>query len=563
MKKWLLFDLDGTLTDPMIGITSAVKYALSKFGIGVQYLKELTPFIGPPLRDSFMEFYDFSEEDAKKAIAHYREYYGPKGLYENEVYPGIKDMLCHLEQVGFDLAVASSKPTEYVEKILRHFGLREHFVLVVGSEFDGRRIHKADVIDYVLRRAQVRPGEVLMIGDRKHDVIGATSCGVESIGVTYGYGSKEELEEAGATYVVDSVQALHKQILSILMKEREEKETVKVREYRRDEHLQMEAQAFGNPVRLAIVGAGKMAEKFYQANRFHRQMDLIAVYEKRMQEAMEFAARKGRMYYCDDIDELAGFDGIDAVYIACNIKDRYQYTLKMLRAGKHVLVEAPMAESYEEVRDLYQAAEEENVILMEAIPSIYAPAFDKMLPYLASIGKVHHATLHHCHYDMAYEQWKRGIVAETFNPECSGGALMEMGVYPVATMIRLYGAPDHVLASGVKLTNGIDVSGSIVMGYDQMTAQVIYSQVSESAMPSQLQGEDGSMLIGEIDNIKDLKICRRKVDQSIHFEQSDNIMHHETDYFLRMIRTGMGMEECKKISLATMQVLEEAGRQIK
>ncbi|MDO4975888.1 MAG: Gfo/Idh/MocA family oxidoreductase [Eubacteriales bacterium] len=324
----------------------------------------------------------------------------------------------------------------------------------------------------------------------------------------------------------------------------------------------MEAQSFGNSVKLAIVGCGKQAEKFFQANRFHRQMEILAVCGKSMQEAMEFAARKGRMYYSDDLNALADWDGVEAVYIACGLKERYETAVRMLEAGKHLLIEAPMAESHEEVEKLYQLAEEKNVILMEAIPSIYAPAFEKMLPYLRSIGKVRHATLHHCHYDMAYEQWKRGIVMEAFDPEYSGGAMMEMGVYPVAAMIRLYGTPDHVMANGVKLSNGIDVSGSILMAYEDMTAQVIYSKISESAMPSQLQGEEGSMLIGEIDNIKDLKICRRKVDQSIHFEQSDNIMHHETDHFLRMIRTGMGMEECKKISLATMKVLEEARKQL-
>ena len=120
MKNWVLFDLDGTLTDPMLGITSGVKYALSRYGIEVKYLKDLIPFIGPPLKESFMKYYDLTEDEAEQAILYYREYYSPKGLYENKVYPGVQDMLAHLEQAGFDLAVVTTKPTVYAEEILRH-----------------------------------------------------------------------------------------------------------------------------------------------------------------------------------------------------------------------------------------------------------------------------------------------------------------------------------------------------------------------------------------------------------------------------------------------------------
>lgn len=212
-KQWIFFDLDGTLTDPMIGITSAVKYALGKYGIGVEDLWKLTPFIGPPLKDSFMNFYDFSEEKAEEAIFYYREYYGPKGLYENEPYEGIGDMLSRLKEAGCYLAVATSKPTVFAKRILEHFDLAKYFSEIVGSEMNGHRTEKAEVIKEVMERTHAQPSEILMVGDRLHDIHGAKKCGIDSVGVLYGYGSREELEEAGASYVVETVSDLESLIL--------------------------------------------------------------------------------------------------------------------------------------------------------------------------------------------------------------------------------------------------------------------------------------------------------------------------------------------------------------
>ena len=173
MKQYLLFDLDGTLTDPMVGITSSVQYALEKFGIHVKYLKDLIPFIGPPLDDSFQEFYGLSKEDAGKAVVYYREYFAPKGIFENEVYPGIPEMLSRLVEAGFTLIVATSKPAVFAKQILEHFGLSDYFSFVGGSELDGTRKRKAEVIGYILETCEIKPQDAIMIGDRKHDIEGA------------------------------------------------------------------------------------------------------------------------------------------------------------------------------------------------------------------------------------------------------------------------------------------------------------------------------------------------------------------------------------------------------
>ena len=221
MKEYLLFDLDGTLTDPKIGITTCVQYALKDFGIEEPDLDKLEPFIGPPLKDSFMKYYHFTEEEAERAIAKYRERFSEVGLFENEVYAGIPQMLRSLQSCGMFLAVASSKPTEYVERILEHFDLRKYFKVVVGSELDGTRVDKEEVMMEALRQLfsykPIQFAKVYMIGDRCYDIEGAKKVGVESVGVTYGYGSMEELKEAHADYIVRSVQELQ----SLLMREGE------------------------------------------------------------------------------------------------------------------------------------------------------------------------------------------------------------------------------------------------------------------------------------------------------------------------------------------------------
>lgn len=424
MKQYLLFDLDGTLTDPMVGITSSVQYALEKFGIHVRYLKELIPFIGPPLAESFQKFYGFSKEDAEKAIQYYREYYAPKGIFENEVYEGIPEMLAHLTEAGFTLLVATSKPTVFARKVLKHFGMEDYFSFVGGSELDGSRTKKAEVISYILKTCGIEAKEAIMIGDRRHDIEGGKACGLESVGVLYGYGTEQELTEAGADHIIRTVAEL-------------------------EDYLRNQGE---NPAKLT--------------------------------------------WY----DRLKG----------------------RTEEGKET----------------------------------------DMIPYMETLGTIRRATLQYCQYSSRYDNYKRGIVENAFKPELSNGALMDIGVYVVSCMIRLFGAPKSIKASGVKLHNGVDGAGTILMEYPDMIGEAIYSKITDSAMPSQIQGEDASMLIQEIENVKDLRIVRKGVVQSIHFEQSDNILNYETQEFIKMIKTGMGWEKSKEITLETMKVLDEARKQL-
>lgn len=206
MDKYVLFDLDGTVTDPEKGITLCVAHALKHFGIETPELSALRKFIGPPLLDSFMEFYGFSREKAAEAVEKYRERFSVTGIFENEPYPGIERLLGGLKEAGCTLAIASSKPEVYTKRIIEHFELAPYFARVCGSELDGRRTDKAEVIAYALDSLGSPAAEkVLMVGDRRHDVIGAKKNGIVSIGVLYGFGDESELREAGADHIAPTV----------------------------------------------------------------------------------------------------------------------------------------------------------------------------------------------------------------------------------------------------------------------------------------------------------------------------------------------------------------------
>ena len=207
--SYVLFDLDGTVIDPEEGITKSVQYALQHFSIEVQERRELYKFIGPPLKDSFMEFYGFTEQQAGEALLKYRERFEVTGWREYVVYDGMEKLLRHLRRWGKRIMLATSKPEVFAEQILVYFGLRDYFDFVGGASLDGRRNYKADVIRYVLDANGISSREkAVMVGDRKFDILGAKEFGLETVGVLYGYGDREELTTAGADHLVGSVAEL-------------------------------------------------------------------------------------------------------------------------------------------------------------------------------------------------------------------------------------------------------------------------------------------------------------------------------------------------------------------
>ena len=206
MYKTVLFDLDGTLTDPGLGITNSVMYALEKFGIKVEDRTSLYKFIGPPLKESYAKYYHLSDEDINRAVVYYREYFSEKGIFENILYDGITEVLDWIKSSGRKIILATSKPDKFAIEILEHFGIDQYFDFVAAATMDETRTDKAEVIAYAIESCNITDLQsTVMVGDRENDILGAKTFGIDSIGVLYGYGDMEELQDAGATYLAKSV----------------------------------------------------------------------------------------------------------------------------------------------------------------------------------------------------------------------------------------------------------------------------------------------------------------------------------------------------------------------
>ena len=212
--KYILFDLDGTLTDPFIGITKSVAYALKSQGIEPPQLEKLKPFIGPPLDDSFEKYYHMDHDKAWLAVDKFREYFNETGKFENEVYEGIEEFLQSLKDKGFILFVCTSKPIIFARQIIEHFHLNQYFQGIYGSELDGTRKDKADVIAYCLKQENISAKECIMIGDRQHDIIGAHKNQIPCIGVLYGYGDREEFESYDCDYIAGDLKEVEDIIIN-------------------------------------------------------------------------------------------------------------------------------------------------------------------------------------------------------------------------------------------------------------------------------------------------------------------------------------------------------------
>ncbi|MDM8196225.1 phosphoglycolate phosphatase [Massilimicrobiota sp. An142] len=208
--KRILFDLDGTLTDPFLGITRSVAYSLKSFGIEVDDLETLKPFIGPPLDVSFREYYHMDEAQSWKAVEKYREYFSKKGLFENKVYEGMEDFLQSLLNMDMKLYVCTSKPEVFAKEILDHFSLTPYFTGIYGATLDGSLKNKGDVIAHCIKQEQLNIQDCMMVGDRQHDIVGAHQNQIPCIGVLYGYGSLEEFQEYHCDYIAKDLIELKK-----------------------------------------------------------------------------------------------------------------------------------------------------------------------------------------------------------------------------------------------------------------------------------------------------------------------------------------------------------------
>ena len=318
-------------------------------------------------------------------------------------------------------------------------------------------------------------------------------------------------------------------------------------------------------IRFAIIGTNWITERFLQAAQETDQFVLTAVYSRTEEKGKAFAAKYNNPKVFTDLEEMASSDQFDAVYIASPNSFHAEQAILCMNHGKHVLCEKPMASNATEMQEMMNVAKDNDVLLMEALKSTLMPNFKIMKDNLYKIGQVRRYFAGYCQYSSRYDAYKQGNVLNAFNPTYSNGSLMDLGIYCLYPMVALFGKPDSVHAVGVMLSSGVDGEGSMVMKYKDMDAVVMHSKITDSYLPAEIQGENGTMVIDKISQPYDVKIHYRDgTIEDISQPQLHESMYYEIQEFIRLLANGErdGSINSLATSLAVAQVMEDARRQI-
>lgn len=311
-------------------------------------------------------------------------------------------------------------------------------------------------------------------------------------------------------------------------------------------------------VRFATIGSNFIVEWFLSEAKECSNLQYVAAYSRNQERAEQFAGDHGAQRGCADLEELAKADDIDAVYIASPNSLHCEQAVMMLEHGKHVLCEKPIASNAAELKKMAAAAKENNVVLMEAMRSIHTPGFKAIEQNLPKLGTLRRATFQFCQYSSRYDRFKEGIIENAFRPELGGGALKDIGVYCVHAMVRLFGRPKKLLTESIILENGIDGAGTILAEYQGMLAELIYSKITNSRVPSQIQGEDACMVIDKIQNPRRITIYfndGRTEEINLPGEGPDMI--YEIQEWARLIENRKLKDSWMESSLMAMMVMDE------
>lgn len=315
-------------------------------------------------------------------------------------------------------------------------------------------------------------------------------------------------------------------------------------------------------VRLATIGTNFITDWLMEGIQELDTIELVAVYSRTMEKGKEFAAKYGVTKVYDNYDAMAEDPEIDAVYVASPTALHFTHTMCMLNHGKHVLCEKPVASNGKELELMIQAAKDNQVVFMEAMKSVHTPGFKAMMDNLDKIAPVRRVTLQYCQYSSRYDKFKKGIIENAFNPKLSNGAIMDIGVYCIHYLASLLGEPDHILADSVFLENGVDGAGTIVASYGDKQAEVMYSKITDSFLPSQIQGEKGCMIISECPNPKNIVIKYRDgSEETLEFEARDNPMKYETIKFVELVEKKQVDHPYLQSSVIEMKIMDEARKQ--
>jgi scyllo-inositol 2-dehydrogenase (NADP+) len=318
-------------------------------------------------------------------------------------------------------------------------------------------------------------------------------------------------------------------------------------------------------IRFGVIGTNWITENFLKAVEEIQEFKLNAVYSRTETRATEFANNYHASFIYTDIEAMANSNEIDAVYIASPNSFHAEQAITLMNCGKHVLCEKPIASNSRELKKMIAAAKENNVLLMEALKTTLLPNFKTVKDHLHKIGKVRRYVSSYCQYSSRYDAYKDGTVLNAFNPTFSNGSLMDLGIYCIYPMVVLFGKPHLIKAAGTMLESGVDGQGSIVMKYENMEASVMYSKISNSYLPTEIQGEEGSILIDQINTPSKVEIRYKDgTIENITHSQTKNSMYYEAKEFITLIKIGKIESSINSYahSSAAMEILDEARTQI-
>jgi scyllo-inositol 2-dehydrogenase (NADP+) len=318
-------------------------------------------------------------------------------------------------------------------------------------------------------------------------------------------------------------------------------------------------------LKFGVIGTNWITESFIKAASDVEGFTLSAVYSRTEEKAREFAYRNGAENTFTDLEGMAASDTIDSVYIASPNSFHAEHAITLMNHGKHVICEKPIASNVKELQSMISAAKENNVLLMEAMRSTVMPNFKSIQENLHKIGPVRRYFASSCQYSSRYDKYKEGTVLNAFNPKFSNGSLMDIGIYCLYPMVVLFGQPDSVKANGLLLESGVDGEGSILLNYGDKDAVVMYSKISNSYVPSEIQGENGSILIDHIQDMSKIEIRYKDgTTEDITVQQDKPKMYYEAKEFIELIERGELESKVNSYanSLAVMQIMDEARKQI-
>lgn len=315
-------------------------------------------------------------------------------------------------------------------------------------------------------------------------------------------------------------------------------------------------------IRLATIGTSKITGKLLNAAAEIDDIQLVASYSRNLETARAFGQQYGAVRFYDRLEDLAADSEVDAVYIASPNSLHHSQAIQMMKAGKHVLCEKSIASNQKEAEEMFQTAKEQQVILLEAMRSVFVPGMEIVKSNLHKLGRIRKATINFCQYSSRYDSFLQGQDHNIFRRECSAGALMDIGVYGVHALLHLFGIPEEVTGYSDMLRGEIDGAGTILAHYPDMVAEVSYSKITNSKVPSEIQGEKGVMLIHEIHGPGDVRIYGQDgTEEVLCTGETDTSMKYELEYFIRAVQGLEDVQEHSSRTMAAMALMDTIRRQ--